>query len=274
MQPEQTAALDAVKTLVRERCGLHGDLPGQQTTAEAVAARMAACGVADMAQYVRRLHGHEQELLALVEGLTVNVSYLYREPAHDRLVFEHVLEPMLASSDAPVRIWSAGCACGEELVSLAIALSERYGEAMLDRFAFAGADIDRGALRVAAAGQYGEAALHALPQALRARYFTPLAGGGAVLREQLRRRLHYSLVNLAGAAPCPAPRDQDLIFYRNVSIYFGRSARISALRHLAAHLAPGGVLVPGAGEVGSNDLGILRVIRHGSFQGFTRHTSD
>jgi len=189
-------------------------------------------------------------------------------------VLQHVLDPMLGRSAAPVRIWSAGCACGEELVSLAIALSERYGEAALDRVVFAGADIDRAALRVAAAGRYDEAALHALPGTLRDRYFRPLADGSAVLHERLLRRLHYSQLNLVGAAPSPAPHDQDVIFYRNVSIYFGREARVQALRHLAARLAPGGVLVPGAGEIPSNDLGVLRVVRHGSFLCLMRHASD
>lgn len=274
MQPERIADLDAIKALVRQRYGLHDDLPGQRTTAEAVKKRMAACGIADLAQYVQHVRSQEQELMALVEGLTVNVSYLYREPVHDQLVFEQILEPMLASSYAPLRVWSAGCACGEELVSLAIALSERYGEAILDRFVFAGVDINRAALRAAATGIYGEAALHALPHAVRLRYFTPLAGGGAVLHERLRRRLRYSLVNLAGAPPFPAPFDQDLIFYRNVSIYFGQNARLAALRHLAARLAPGGAVVLGHSEIRSNDLGILRIVQHTSFQYFMRHAED
>ncbi|MBY0241217.1 MAG: protein-glutamate O-methyltransferase CheR [Burkholderiaceae bacterium] len=264
MQHEAAIDVDAIKALVRERCGLCDDVPGRDTTARAVQERMAACGINGTADYRQRLQRDEQELLALVELLTINVSYLYREPLHDQQVFDHVLAPMLErNGDTPVRILSAGCAHGEELVSLAIALCERHGEAVLERVVLAGADIDRAALHAATTGRYPEAAFHALPAGLRQRYFTPVTGGGGAVQERLLRRLHYAPINLADAAPSPAPHDMDLIFYRNVSIYFDKPAQVRALRHLAARLKPGGVLVPGRAETRSNDLGVLRLARYG-----------
>jgi chemotaxis protein methyltransferase CheR len=259
------------KTLIRERCGLTLEGIGPNALASGVRKRCTATASAGPA-YLNLIKSDEKEFNELVSLLTVNETYFYREP--EQLLFAvNTLVPrlLLARRDgAPLRILSAGCSSGEELYSLAIALSEQYGAAAAHQFWLAGGDIDEAALAKARSGRYTEFSFRTLAPDLRTRYFERLDKTQWTVREPLRSRVHFHHLNLL-AASYPAPFDSfDIIFFRNVSIYFDEPGRRRALQQLAALLSPQGVLIMGSAETLSNDLGVLPLVAEQGLFYFSR----
>jgi chemotaxis protein methyltransferase CheR len=250
------------KTLIRERCGLGFEGQGESALASGLRRRCAETGAGEAA-YLTRLRSDEREFHDLVSLLTVNETYFYREPEHLRLLVGTLVPRMLLArpAGAPLRILSAGCSSGEELYSIAIALAEQYGAGAAHRFRLAGGDIDTAALERARAGRYTEFSFRAMAPALRARYFDHTDQYGWTVSQALRAQAGFHHLNLLAPA-YPAPFETfDVIFFRNVSIYFDAPSRLQALRRLASLLAPQAVLITGSAETLANDLGVLRLVR-------------
>jgi chemotaxis protein methyltransferase CheR len=214
-----------------------------------VAVRMRACGVAGYREYATLLTREPAEYDRLMEALTINVTRLYRDAPVWDLFAEQILPPLWAAQEGrPFTAWSAGCASGEELYTLA-ALLHRHAERTatlrhLSRTSVIGTDIDEPSLRAAARGEYSAEACTELPPALRDRYFGRAVPHAAVseLRALVRTERRDLLLDDA-----PAPAVQ-LITCRNVLIYLDRAGQEQILRRFHAALAPGGILILGKVE--------------------------
>lgn len=247
------------KALLRERLGLSFEGHAEERLRRAVADQMGALAIASETAYLARLRSDESALHALTALVTVKETYFYREPHHLRLLVERLGPELLRgrSPGHPVRILSAGCATGEEPYSIAIALREAWGEDAERLFRIEACDVDRSALRQALNGRYRPLAFRAMPQELIDRWFAPHRNGERTLAEPIRRAVAFRPLSLL-AAPYPADlAGQDLIFYRNLSIYFDRETRQAVLTRLRALLRPGGYLIVGTAETLANDLGHL-----------------
>lgn len=217
-----------------------------------IAVRMRARGVHTYDDYGRLLDGDACEYERLVDALTINVTKLYRNP-ETWAALAHDVVPALWAPDAPaLRVWSAGCASGEEPYSLAILFAEHAralggsecDAARLARVRVVGSDIDRRSLDAAVAGCYAEAAFAEMPAALRERYFD--AGWPARVRPAVRELVAFERRDLLHEPP---PHEAlHLIVCRNVLIYFDRDTQERILRTFHAALAPGGFLVLGKVE--------------------------
>jgi chemotaxis protein methyltransferase CheR len=214
-----------------------------------IAVRMRATGVHTYEDYARVLDGDALEYERLLDALTINVTRLFR----NREVFDalamHVI-PVLWDASAPrLRIWSAGCASGEEAYSLA-ALVHRHATARgatsgLTRVDILGTDVHGPSLEAAAEGVYPQTAFDEVPADVRAAYFGNGAPPYRVSRE-LRRLVRFDTNDLLRD---PAPGAEfALIACRNVLIYFDRASQERLFDHFHAALAHGGFLVLGMVE--------------------------
>lgn len=226
-----------------------------------IAVRMRARGVHTYADYALLLDGDAREYERLLDALTINVTKLYRNPETWAAVARDVV-PDLWQRDLPaLRVWSAGCASGEEPYSLAILFAEHaraVGDAgRLARLQVVGSDIDRRSLDAAAAGCYAEAAFAEMPAGLRERWFEP--GWPACVRPEVRRLVAFERRDLLHEPPPTEP--VHLLVCRNVLIYFDRDTQERLFRAFHAALAPGGYLVLGKVEtlLGDSRRGFLPV---------------
>jgi chemotaxis methyl-accepting protein methylase len=210
-----------------------------------IAVRMRARGVHTYRDYARVLDADAHEYDRLLDALTINVTRFFRNPeAWDAV--DAMVPALLTAAKEPLRVWSAGCASGEETYTLAMIFHRRA--AALGRRARAvgiiGTDIDKASLDTAERGAYEAAALTDMPDEMRRAYF----GGGppytvpAEVRALVRFQRHDLLAQPVPGGPF------DLIVCRNVTIYFDRKSQESLLDKFHGALAPGGLLVQGKVE--------------------------
>jgi chemotaxis protein methyltransferase CheR len=238
----------AVVDLVAARAGL---LPPSCPAAamEGIDRAMARAGLSDFPSYLAQLEADPALLDDLLVELTIGETYFFRNPEHFQFVRHQVL-PDVRRRRGPthvVRAWSAGCASGEEPYSLAVLLLEEgYGERMEVR----ATDVSRAALARAQVARYGDWSLRG-PEAGRMRPFLHLEGKRYTLDTQVRARVHFDYLNLADDTwPSPALGiwGMDVIFCRNVLIYFNRATIEAVARRLHASLADGGFLIAGPSD--------------------------
>ena len=212
-----------------------------------IAVRMRARGVHTFDEYGRLLDQDAREYDLLLDALTINVTKFFRN-----LDTWRALEPRLAAlwtaRGGEVRVWSAGCASGEEPYTVAVALAEtarRLGqETLLPRARVDATDIDRTSLERTRAAQYPETAFTEMPHELVRRYFTAEVPRRPL--PELQRIVRVLKQDLTSEPP-PAP-PYDLVVCRNVVIYFDRRMQERLFSLFADVLAPGGVLLLGKVE--------------------------
>ena len=212
--------------------------------------RMEQAGTPSFPAYMQRLETDRGEVEALINSFTVNETYFYRED-HQLACLSKSLLPEIVAKRGPgdlVRIWSVPCSSGEEPYSVAIWLLENW--AMVDAYniEIIASDIDTMVLAAAELGQYGARALSRLPKEVVARYFEPLRGDTQRIIKDLRESVKFTPVNLVESATMARQGRFDVIFCRNVLIYFDDASRLNAANNLYEALEPGGFICLGHTE--------------------------
>ena len=185
----------------------------------------------------------------LIDEVTVQETTFVRDRAQlDSIPWPSLLHSAEAAGSAVIRVWSAGCATGEEPYTLALLAAESFASAR-PPVDVLGTDISGRALAAAAAGRYRERAVRALDAGLRLRYLERQADDTYLVGAPLRRLVRYRRHNLA-RDPLPPLGEAgfDLIICRNVLIYFEASAAERVLERLDHSLRPGGKLLLGAAD--------------------------
>ncbi|MFI5168139.1 MAG: CheR family methyltransferase [Thermoanaerobaculales bacterium] len=218
--------------------------------AEIAFRRAVALGLDDVGAYERALARGDlaDEWRWLLPHITVKESYLFRTPQQFAALAATIL-PALASArehERTLLVWSAGCARGEEPATLAVVLAEQSSLVGWD-WRILATDVDEDALAAGRLARFGERAVAQVPPALLARYFAR-QDGAFQLHPQLLQRIEFRALNLVREPFSTPGRPFDLIFLRNVMIYF----RIESQRRVAAaaarSLAPDGYLFLGPAE--------------------------
>ena len=227
--------------------------------------RMAATGSATFDSYFARLRSDVRgEVEQFVNAFTVNETYFYREDHQLRCLSSDLLPERVSHrrrGDA-VRIWSAPCSTGEEPYSVAIWLLENWPDVDAYDVEIVGSDIDTRALAAAREGVFGRRALMRLTPELIARYFTVLDEERWSILEDLRQSVRFTTVNLVDPADTRAHGRFDVIFCRNVLIYFDEASRRLAAENLFENLAPGGFICLGHSESMSRISPLFEVARY------------
>lgn len=208
--------------------------------------RMALLEVGTYGDYLDFLQVHPDEIPQLFNMLLINVTAFFRDPAAWATLTTRV-QAMLAARgpDAPIRVWSAGTATGEEAYTLAMMFAELLGiEALGRRVKIYATDVDEDALNVARMATYSARAAEALPPELLAKYFTP-SGSSFALHKDLRRVVLFGRHDLLQDAPISRI---DVLVCRNTLMYFNAEAQTRVLHNLHFALAPDGVLFLGKAE--------------------------
>ena len=212
--------------------------------------RMQRLGLRSFQAYLEVAHGDATEAEQLINSFTVNETYFYREENQLHCLSQSLL-PEIVSPRGPgdlVRLWSVPCSTGEEPYSLAIWLLENWNLVDAYNIEIVGSDIDTTALAAAAIGDYGERALARLPPDVVERYFEPEHAGQRQIITDLRESVRYTPVNLIHAGQMREQGQFDVIFCRNVLIYFDAASRLEAAHNLYRALRPGGFICLGHTE--------------------------
>ncbi|MBI4420968.1 MAG: protein-glutamate O-methyltransferase CheR, partial [Gemmatimonadetes bacterium] len=240
---------EAAAGFIRQHTGLvFGDSRRAALEAALVKA-MRLARVTDPELYLARLGSEPSLLDELVAEITVGETYFFRDPQQFVVIRDRLLPELLRgrSASTPVRVWSAGCASGEEPYTLAILASEL---GVGDTVRILGTDLSRPALGRARLARYTRWSLRGVPAETVERYFEP-AGDQFVLRPDIRNVVEFGYLNLAVDA-YPSLRSgvwgMDLILCRNVLIYLDTETIALVARHLLATLTRDGWLVLGASD--------------------------
>lgn len=206
-------------------------------------------GESELARFLERLNERDPTVeQAFIEALTVGETYFFRDPKHFDFLRERLVERREAGTGGRVRLWSAGCATGEEPYSMAILALEVFGHAATAFVEVIATDINADFLRRARVGIYGEWSFRGTPPLLRPTWFEPASGRFRV-KSSVRGLVTFGPLNLARSAETEAgPSDVDFVFCRNVLVYFGRDGIRTAQERFAGALRVGGHLVPGPSD--------------------------
>lgn len=213
--------------------------------------RMAATGSPSFAAYFACLRTDTQsEIQQFVNAFTVNETYFYREDYQLKcltsdLMTERVREKQTGDT---IRIWSVPCSTGEEPYSIALWLLENWPRVDDYAIEIVGSDIDTRVLELARAGIFGKRALMRLPPELVGKYFDALPGEEWQISRQLRDSVAFTAVNLVEPEQTRRHGQFDVIFCRNVLIYFDDAARRIAAENLYENLYRGGFICLGHTE--------------------------
>jgi chemotaxis methyl-accepting protein methylase len=209
--------------------------------------RMQRVGVKHYQGYLDYLQQQPDEVTHLLNTLFINFTYFFR----DSLVWDYLADqviPQIIANKAPneaIRVWSAGCASGEETYSLAMLLAEALGvEQFQRRVRIYGTDVDRDAILQARRGHYSAHAVEAIPAALQEQYFER-KDDAYCWRQDLRRSIIFYAHNLMQDPPLP---HIDLLVCRNTLMYFTLDAQIRALVRFHFGLQQHGFLILGQAE--------------------------
>jgi chemotaxis protein methyltransferase CheR len=215
--------------------------------------RMRATGVASLNAYCAFLfeeEGLDGEMVHLIDAVTTNKTEFFREPAHFEFLRDKGL-PGLARTRKEIKAWSAACSTGAEPYTLAMVIEEHLREtrSRLD-YSILCTDLCTEVLKEAVAGVYPAAMIEPVDPELRGRYLMrPRDAARRVVRvaPELRSRLYFGRLNLMDEA-YPVEADMDLVFCRNILIYFDKATQSKVLERLCSHLRPGGYLFLGHSE--------------------------
>jgi two-component system CheB/CheR fusion protein len=210
--------------------------------------RMAQVGVTDYADYLDHLEMHGDEFTALFNTILINVTGFFRDPEAWEFLAHEALPGLLAAKGPaqPLRVWSAGCASGEEAYTLAMVLAELVGPSEFrDRVKIYATDVDEEALAHARHGSYSERDVRGVPADLLERYFD-LVGNRYVFRKDLRRSVIFGRNDLVQDAPISRI---DLLVCRNTLMYLTAETQARILGRFHFALGATGVLLLGKAEM-------------------------
>jgi chemotaxis protein methyltransferase CheR len=219
--------------------------------------RVRDTGAANLVDYCRMLFerdGLRTEAVHLIDAVTTNKTDFFREPEHFRILVQKVLPTMLADrhagGQAQVKLWSAACSTGAEAYTLAMVLADWRAQRRGLRISILGTDLSTEVLNVAQRAVYPEAMVAVVPPELRHRYLLRSRDRKRQLVRvvpELRAWAKFARMNLMDPE-YPVDQDFDVIFCRNVLIYFDKPTQHAVLQRLCQHLRPGGYLFLGHSE--------------------------
>ncbi len=242
LSPEQ---FGRISETVRSVAGIRLS-PGKETLVRSrLSKRLRALGLSGFEAYLEHVQGDESggELAEMVDALTTNKTSFFRESAHFDFLVETVV-PELAEREP--KLWSAGCATGEEPYTMAMVLSEHMPPSPDHKARILATDISRHSLASGGAGVYTASVVATIPDPLRRKYLRDHGDGLYRVTDRLKAMTRFAQLNLMGEWPMRGPFD--VIFCRNVMIYFDRETRERLVARFYTLLRDGGYLFVGHSE--------------------------
>ncbi|WP_025031931.1 CheR family methyltransferase [Bradyrhizobium sp. DOA9] len=218
--------------------------------------RVRALNFSGLNEYVENLFEadhFETELTHLIDVVTTNKTDFFREPQHFTFMRDVAVPALLRSrgrKEASLKIWSSASSTGMEAYTTAMVLDDMIRNGSRFQYRILGTDISTAVLRLARTAIYTRDVLAPVPEPFVKRYFSSSrdkSRGEVRIIPELRRMTHFMRMNLMDKS-YPVDRDVDIIFCRNVLIYFERETQRKVVEQLCGHLRPGGYLLVGHSE--------------------------
>jgi chemotaxis protein methyltransferase CheR len=238
---------DRVSRMVQQTCGIHLKDGKQDLVRARLSRRLRTLRLASFSDYFDFVEADEtrQELAELLDLITTNKTQFFRDAEQFTFLARHVY-PSLAKSRMKARIWSAGCSSGQEPYSLAIDLNNAMPGLSSRDVKILATDICRPALELASEGKYGLSDLDGLADDDLSRHFNKVDKETFQVKRDLRKMVFFAWLNLQSDWPMKGPFQ--VIFCRNVMIYFDRPTREQLINRFWELLAPGGIFCVGLSE--------------------------
>jgi len=244
----EKAQFERISQLVHRLTGINLH-PGKQELVNArLTKRLRALGLKSLDAYMEYLKRDdpEGELVAMIEAMTTNKTSFFREPQHFDYMGRQIVPGL---RNRKIRIWSAGCSSGEEPYSIAILLDETIQDFALWDISLLATDLSSRMIAYARKGIYDKNCLRDVPPLLISKYFTCIERSPVCryqVIEPLRRHVHFARLNLMEEWPMGG--SFDVIFCRNVMIYFDKPTQEQLVNRFWKLLKPGGHLFVGHSE--------------------------
>jgi two-component system, chemotaxis family, CheB/CheR fusion protein len=240
---------ESLLAFVRDSRGFDFTGYKRSTLMRRVRRRMDLLGVETFTDYLDHLQVHPDEFSDLFDFILINVTSFFRDDAVWSYVAAEVIPRIVRSKEpaAPIRVWDAGCASGEETYTIAMLLADELGrDAFVDRVKIYGTDVDAGALEQARHGDYTTKQLEPVPSELVDRYFRAEPDDRRSFDRDLRRAVVFGRHDLVQDAPISRV---DLLVCRNTLMYFNADAQAKILANFRFALAPNGFMILGKAEM-------------------------
>jgi len=251
---------------IHRYCGIFFDETSRPILEKRLARRLEALNLTSFRDYYHYLRYDEQrsrEFVELMDILTTNETYFFREEYQLRAFTDEILTEMYerksGQGDLTLRIWSAGCSTGEEPYTLSMLLLDKP-EFRTWRIEIIGTDISQRVLQIARKGVYGKSSFRAIPEQYIRRHFIEEEGGMRI-SDAVRERVSFSQFNLMDSQRLMLLGKMDLIFCRNVIIYFDQEAKKQVIDSFYRMLNDYGILLLGHAESLMN-LSTAFTLRH------------
>jgi two-component system, chemotaxis family, CheB/CheR fusion protein len=248
LNDDQRAEFEALLDYIKRNRGFDFTGYKRPTLIRRISKRVAAVNLESFADYADYLEAQPDEFTALFDTILINVTSFFRDPESWEYLASSVI-PQIVEEKAPgdgIRIWSTGCATGEEAYTIAMLFAEHLGdEALRERVKIYATDLDETALSVGRHGRYPTDAIEPIPQNLRDKYLE-LLDGHYIFRSDIRRAVIFGRHNLLTDPPISRV---DLLSARNTLMYFGPETQSRVLASFHFSLNPKGFLFLGKSEV-------------------------
>lgn len=245
----EESAYNKVKRMITESAGLNTSGYRDEYLKRRFEIRLRATGANTYARYIIHLKKHPEEFTNLLNDLTINYTTFFR----DSDVYQHIekkLLPKFLFSKTPIKIWSAGCASGEEPYSLSILVHKVFGPSLTrNPVTIFASDIDKDALTKAQNGVYTARQLSTMDQRTIDKYFTK-EGESYHVKDFLKSIIKFEQFDLMKA---PMHVNLDLILCRNVMIYFSKEGQQHIHMNFYRALRDGGFFITGKSEILSGE---------------------
>jgi two-component system CheB/CheR fusion protein len=245
--PQSLTEFEALLAYLKQSRGFDFTAYKRSSLVRRVLVRMQTLGVKGYATYLDFLQVDPEEFTRLFNTILINVTSFFRDQPNWEVVRDAVIPPLVgaAQGTGAIRVWSAGCASGEEAYSIAILLAEAIGpEAFRERVKIYATDVDEEALNQARHAVYGPRIAEDVPGPLLEKYFDR-QDDHFMFNKELRRSVIFGRHDLIQDAPISRV---DLLICRNCLMYFNTEAQARILARFHFALVPGGVLFLGKAE--------------------------
>ncbi len=249
------AEFNGLKDLIYRKTGIHYEKNKIYFLSRRLEKRMIELSMSNPQEYIRYLRFLDNkglEFQTLINSLTINETYLFRDFSQLQAFAEHALVDIvnrkIETNNNTLRIWSAGCSTGEEPYTLAIILREMLDDSTQWNIHIQASDIDETALNKAKAGSFSLRSMKEVPEEYIDKYFIPDSNNRYKAKSFIKDMISFEQLNLSDKKALRMKKHYDVIFCRNVLIYFDDTSRKKVVDSFYLSLDHGGFIFLGSSE--------------------------
>lgn len=242
---------EEISTLVKNLAGINLHDGKKELVKARLAKRTRQLKLSNLDQYISFVRSDHtgRELISMLDALSTNLTFFFRESQHFHYLKDKVLAQLVQRGDRKIRIWSAGCSSGEEPYSIAMLLNEAIPAIGNWDVRILATDLSTRVLDIALRGEYSQERFKDTPGQLVSRYFDQVQSDPSriyLAKPAVKKMIHFARLNLMESWPMKGPFD--VIFCRNVMIYFDKPTQNKLVNRYYDLLADGGMLFLGHSE--------------------------